>query len=125
MAAPLAGANYLKLSVEAVKAAVVAWILPFLAIFVPVVILQPLDPLIGVIKIIATLILILFLQVTIAGYFIIQTIPATRSVAGLTALSMFAFIVSTNYLFLALGLICGTAVILWQLRERRSAVSTP
>ena len=125
MAAPLAGANYLKLSVEAVKAGVVAWILPFLAIFVPVVILQPLDPFIGVIKIIATLILILFLQVTIVGYFIIQTTPATRSISGLAALTLFAFIISTNYLFLALGLICGTAIILWQLKERRSVVSTP
>lgn len=121
VAAPLSGANYLKLSVEALKAAVVAWILPFLAIFVPLVILQPVEPLLEAIKLITTVILIIILQVFIVGYFLVKTNYKTRTLAGISAIALFGFIVATNYTLLIVGLSLGALLTLWQLRERRSS----
>lgn len=121
VAAPLAGANYLKLSVEALKAAVVAWILPFLVIFVPLVILQPVEPLLEAIKLITTIVLIIILQVFIVGYFLVRTNYKTRTLAGISAIALFGFIVATNYTLLIVGLSLGAILTLWQLRERRSS----
>ncbi len=121
VAAPLSGANYLKLSVEAVKAAAVAWILPFLAIFVPLVILHPVEPLLEAIKLIITIVLIIILQVFIVGYFMVRTNYKTRTLAGISAIALFGFIVATNYILLIVGLSLGAILTLWQLRERRSS----
>ena len=119
VAAPISGANYLKLSVEAVKAAVVAWLLPFLAIYVPLVILQPQEPLTEAIKLVVAIALIIILQVFIVGFFVVQTNFKTRTLAAMSAIALFVFIVTTNYILLAAGLIFAAILTLWQLKERR------
>ncbi len=124
VAAPLAGASYLKLSVEAVKAAVVAWLLPFLAIFVPMIILQPAEPLLEAIKLIVTIVLIVVLQVFTVGYFIVRTNPTTRTLAGISAALLFGFILTTNYILLAVGLALGAVLTMQQLREKKSLATT-
>ena len=125
VAAPLAGANYLKLSVEAVKVGVVAWILPFLAIFVPAVILQPMDPLTGAIKILVTIALILFLQISITGYYLNRTNTITRLLSALCALMLFIFILTTGYIYFTAGIIIGVIVTMWQIKERKSLIAVP
>jgi TRAP transporter 4TM/12TM fusion protein len=124
VAASLAGSAYMKSAVEAVKAAFVAWLLPFLAIFVPIVILQPMDPQLGAFKLIAVLVAIVCLQVFIVGHFIRKTTAMTRSLAGIASAALLGFIFTSNYTLLAIGLALGILLTLWQLRERQSHAST-
>jgi TRAP transporter 4TM/12TM fusion protein len=124
VAASLAESAYMRSAVEAVKAALVAWLLPFLAIFVPIVILQPMESQLAAPKLIAVIIAIVFLQGATVGYYIVRTNAGTRSLAAITAAALLGFIFTANYISLAIGLALGVFLTLWQLRARRSLAST-
>jgi TRAP-type uncharacterized transport system fused permease subunit len=123
VAASVAGSAYMRSAVEAVKAAFVAWLLPFLAIFVPIVILQPVEPQLEALKLVAVLAAIVCLQVSIVGHYIVKTTVITRSMAVIASAALLGFIFADYYILLAVGLILAVLLTLWQLRERRSVTS--
>ena len=118
MAAPIAGADYMKTSFQAVRAAIIAWFLPFLVLFSPGIILQPQEPLEMITKIIAALALVLLLQVTLVGHYFTDLGLGERTISGISAAALIAFIFTGNYLLLAIGLIIGILLTLWQWRKR-------
>ena len=119
IAAPMAGANYMRTCVEAVKGAMVAWLLPFVAVFAPIVILQPEQLGIGIPKIASCLAAVLFLQVAVVGYYFGLLGVRTRLISAMAVVLFLAFIISENYLLGAGGLALGILLTLWQLRKRR------
>jgi len=118
VAAPIAGASYLKTSFEAVKVGVIAWLLPFLVIWVPGIILQPQEPMEMAIKLLACLVTILGLQVALTGYYLTALNLSERGISGLLVGALIGFIATTNYIFLAIGLIIFALLSLWQLKKR-------
>ena len=124
-AAAIANTSYLKTSVQAVKAGAVAWLLPLLAIAAPIIILQPMEPIMGIFMVLATFATILFLQVALVGYYFGLLGVRTRLISAMAVVLFLAFIISENYLLGAAGLVLGILLTLWQLRKRRQLISTP
>lgn len=120
VAAPIAGASYIKASIESVKGGIIAWLLPFLVIWIPGLLLQPQEPLDMVTKIVACLMAVFFLQVSLAGYYLSALVPIERGVSGLSALSLVAFIATGSYMALVLGVTLAVFLTFWQIRKRRS-----
>ncbi len=116
----LAGSNYLKTSIEGVKASVIAFFLPFMVIWSPIIILQSgNDPLITAItKLAASLLVILFLQVGFVGYLFRDLNPGERSISLISAAAFIAFVITGNYTMLGAGIAIGIFLILWQRRKR-------
>jgi len=119
VAAPIAGANYLKTSIEAVKAGVIAWFLPFMLVWSPGLILQPQEPMEMITKLIASFLLVLLLQVALTNHYFIHLNPGERGIAVVCVGALIYFIVTGNFMLLATGLIIGTLLTLWQWRKSR------
>jgi TRAP-type uncharacterized transport system fused permease subunit len=119
VAAPLAGASYLKTCIEAIKGGMACWLLPFFMIWVPGLLLQPQNAIEAVVKITIGAILIVFLQIMITGYFFTDLNVLERALAGSSAVLFVLYIYNGNYALLAIGLIGSTFLTFWQLRKRR------
>ena len=119
VAAPIAGASYIKTSFQAVRAGVIAWFLPFLVIWAPGIILQPAAPLQTVTQLIAAFVTVLMLQVTLVGYYLAELNLGERGVAVISVAALIVFIVTVNYILLAIGLIVVILLTLRQLRKRK------
>ena len=125
VAAPIAGASYMKTSFEAVRGGIIAWFLPFLVIWAPGVILQPAPPLQTVAQVIAAFITVLMLQVTLVGHYLTDANLSDRAMAVLSVAALIAFIVTVNYLLLAAGLILGIFLTFKQQRKKRLLKAAP
>jgi len=125
VAAPIAGASYMKTSFQAVRAGVIAWFLPFLVIWAPGMILQPAPILQTVTQLIAAFLTVIMLQVSLVGYFITNLNLTERGVALISVAALVAFIVTVNYILLAVGLAVVICLFLWQLRKRRALKVAP
>jgi TRAP transporter 4TM/12TM fusion protein len=119
VAAPIAAASYIKTSIESVKAGVIAWLLPFLVIWIPGLVLQPQEPVEMATKLIASVITVLLLQVSITGYYFTELNVSEKSISWLSGLALVAFIAIGNYILLAIGLMLGILLTLWQYRKRK------
>ncbi len=119
VAAPIAGASYMKTSFQAVRAGAIAWLLPFLVIWVPGMLLQPQEPLEMATKLAASFVTVLFLQVTVVGYYFTELKLGERSISAISLAALIAFIITTNYVLFAAGLIVGALLTFWQWRKRK------
>ncbi len=122
VAAPIAGADYLRVGLEAVKGAVIAWLLPFLVIWAPGVILQEQATLAMVAQLVAALTTVLMLQASVVGYYLTRLKPAERAVPIVVVVALAAFIVTRGYLLLVIGLIVGVLFTVWQIGRRQSVL---
>lgn len=119
VASVIAGGNYLKTCLESVKAGVIAWILPFLVFWIPGIVLQPQEPLEMATMLLASFISVLFLQVSLVGYYLTDLSRRQRGLSLLSVAALISFIATGNYILLSIGLIIGILLTLWQLRQRR------
>lgn len=119
VATPIAGASYAKLCIEACKVGVVAWLLPFWAIFTPIIILQGGEPLLGAAKLIACLMTILLLQVSFARYFLTDLNRGELIMAILGAMVFVVFSATGIYYLLAPGLALSAILFRTQLKKKR------
>ncbi|MBI4185927.1 MAG: TRAP transporter fused permease subunit [Chloroflexi bacterium] len=120
--ARLAGASYLKTAVEASKVASAGFVVPFIFIYAPILILQPgTNPLLlDILLVISAFALILVLQVTICGQYFTALSQAERGMFALIAVALVLSFFLQNYVTIAIGLgvfVLGTA---WQWRRRVS-----
>jgi len=127
VAAPICGASYLKTSVEAVRAAVVAWFLPIMVIGAPVIILMPeAGPSLWIPKLIACFGMLVFLQILLVGYFLKEANLLERVIAGIGAVALITFIVTGVFIIFGVGMIVAILLTIKQLRaKRQSAVKQP
>lgn len=120
VAAPIAGAGYIKTCFQAVRAALVAWLLPFMIVWAPGLILQPQDIISMVTKLTASFAMVIFLQVAVVGYYFTRLNLAMRGISLICVAALVAFIFTGNFILLAVGLIVGILLTLWQLRVSRT-----
>ena len=126
-AAALAGGTYFKTGLEASKVAVAGFLLPFLIIWCPVLMLQPESLLTGALDLIAIIVMLTCFQIVLIGHYMVSCGWRDRLLAGVSILVLLVYSYGGNYLFL-LGL--GTFILLnlFQFRERarlRSADVVP
>jgi TRAP transporter 4TM/12TM fusion protein len=120
VASQLAEAEYWPTSWEALKAASTAFLLPYLIIFAPVIVLRPDAGLIVcVTQIVAIPLGVLSLQITFSSYLLGAVDRIQRGVFGLTAILFFATVFSRSPLFLSAALVSFAFGIIGQIIKRR------
>lgn len=119
IAAKLAEASYFKSAIEATKAAVGGFIIPFMFIYCPVLLLQPQEPFEAALGIIASVTCLFALEVSFVGYYFTHCDLVDRLLAGASGLSFLAYFVSGRPLLFCAGLTLCVCVSLMQLRKKR------
>ncbi len=124
VAAKLAEASYIKSAIEATKAAVGGFIIPFMFIYCPILLLQPQETLEAVLGIIASVTCLLTLEVSFVGYYFTHCDWADRLLAGASGLALLAyFITGYHFLFYAGLTVCaGVSFLQWRKKRLHSGV---
>ena len=78
IAARIADSRFWPTAVEATKVASAAFVIPFIAIWYPILMFRPSEPLLGVLGLFGAVALILSLQVTVCGQFLTKVGPGER-----------------------------------------------
>ena len=119
IAAKLAGASYIRTSIEATKAAVGGFLIPFMFIYCPVLLLQPQDPLGAVQGITASIVCLFILQVAFVGYFLTHCSRAERLLSAAGGLCLLVYFILQNQIFFSAGLALCLAVALLQWKKKK------
>ncbi|MFC2003725.1 TRAP transporter permease [Chloroflexota bacterium] len=86
IAAQMAGTGYMKASIEAVKVALGGFIVPFLMVFAPALLLMPdTGPIPAILSVLGSFVAVALLQVTICAHYLTQINLATRIMCGILA----------------------------------------
>ena len=105
IASTIAGAGYVRTGIEAVKVGAVAFLLPLLIIWAPILTLNSQEPISAIISIISCVGLVLSLQIALVGYYITNISTGGRAVVGLSAGLLFAYIATQSYLLSLAGFV--------------------
>lgn len=103
IAARVAGGSYVKTAIEATKAAFAAYILPFLFVYSPILVLKPKEQFIEGLSVLSTIIGLIGFQGFFVGHLIGQCSLLQRILAGVGALLAFLFVFNKVYLFLVIA----------------------
>lgn len=114
IAAPIAGAGYMRTSFEELKVGAVAFILPFLGIWVPMIILQPQELLWAILGIAVSFILVVLLQVCFVGYYFTTASLIARLLAGACGAALLFSLATQSIFALSAGLIVAALLTAWQ-----------
>ena len=105
IASKLASASYVKTAVESTKVAAAGFLLPYMFIFVPVLLLQPQEPLRAVVGIIACIVILLVIQIGFVGFFRARCSVVERVSAFISALCLFIYVFTQDYKLFAVGIV--------------------
>ncbi|MDP2646380.1 MAG: TRAP transporter large permease subunit, partial [Desulfobacterales bacterium] len=120
IASRLAQSNYVETAIEAVKVSVAGFLLPFMFIYVPILLLQPQEPARAVTGILGTVAILLAVQFSFVGYFLTTCSGAERVLwLGVAAL-LFSFLTVGVYLLFAMGTTFFILLTFWQWRKKVS-----
>ncbi len=118
-AARLAGAPFFRTAVESVKVALAGFIVPFLMILSPILILQPQSPQSAVTGLISVLIILTALQIVVSNYYIIGINSLERGTFFIVAAVFVTFLLINSYILFAVGIAVFILLTIGQLRRRR------
>ncbi len=118
IASGIAGGSYLKTAIEAVKVGAIAFLLPFMVIWNPALLLQPNDLASAVTVIVAALAAILMLQASLVGYYLTVLNLGERVISAATAVLLIAHIATGSYLLFFIGFAICLLLTLWQWRRK-------
>jgi TRAP transporter 4TM/12TM fusion protein len=115
VAARMAKGDYLKTNLEALKAAFVAFLLPYFIIYVPIISLNaPVSWTMGIMQAASVLIMILASQICLVGYCFESLENFERLAFFLPALLCALFLFGRNPLYFAIGAACFIMAWIWQ-----------
>jgi TRAP transporter 4TM/12TM fusion protein len=99
IASRLAGAPFLKTGMEATKVALGGFIIPFLFIYCPVLVLQPVhgDLPLNVLKVAAAFVLVIVAQIVVCGQYFVTTGFLERCIFGVITLVLFVSLTIHNF----------------------------
>lgn len=124
-ASKLAGANYIRTGLEASKVGIAAFIIPFLMIFSPAILLNFSEPIVLIIlKYASSFIALVSLQAGIVGYFLVRLDIVKRIIFTLSAFNLLVGVYFSNILWLIAGITILIVLILWQYLEKRKSRSS-
>jgi TRAP transporter 4TM/12TM fusion protein len=123
IASRLAGSRYMKTAVEASKVAIAGFIIPYLFVWCPVLLLQPVDPLLAIAGIIASLLIVVCLQIVICGHYLTIVSPWDRAIFAIAALLIFLSLARGIHLLLFTAIIIFMIATIFQWRKRQLGTS--
>jgi TRAP-type uncharacterized transport system fused permease subunit len=119
VASGLASANYMKTAFESVKVGLGFYIIPFLFIGSPcLLLLGNIDPLAMTMTIIASASGLLTIMITMVGCYLIMTNPLQRLMAVLSAAGSLGYCMVGNYYLFGMGQVILILLTIWQWRKR-------
>lgn len=119
IASALARGSYIGTAIEAVKVGAAAYLLPFMFIYAPVLVLRATDPISGVMGIIASLALVLTLQVSVVGVYLAKLNLSERAASIVSAVLLTAYFITQNYMVFGAGAGLCLLLTLQQLAKKR------
>jgi TRAP-type uncharacterized transport system fused permease subunit len=114
----ISGGNYWKTSVEAFRLGLSGLIIPFLFIFNPVIILQPLDPLQSTLSMVAVPLALVALTALVYDYFFYDLSWVTRIALVFAAAGLFGYGFTKSIALFSLGFLIFLSLFFWQRRQR-------
>lgn len=120
IAAKLAEAPYIKSAFEATKAAVGGFVIPFMFIYCPFLLLQPTAPLAAVQGLLASIICLFSLEISFVGYFMTHCSFWERILAALAGLALLVYFVLQSHILFLVGLIVCLIVTILQWNKKRN-----
>ncbi len=121
IAARLAGAQYMKTGLESVKVALGGFIVPFLFVWIPVLLLQPDDPLWSITGILMSVAVIVALQVVVCNYYLTSVAVWERILFVAIVLTMFLSLPSREYTLAVLAIVAFVLATIWQWRKKKAS----
>jgi TRAP-type uncharacterized transport system fused permease subunit len=118
IAAKLAEAPYIPSAIEATKAAIGGFIIPFMFIYSPILLLQPQEPLGAVVAIVASVTCLFALEVAFVGYYMTDCTVAERLLAGIAGLSLFIFFILNSTTLFLVGIVLCLLLTILQRRKK-------
>jgi TRAP transporter 4TM/12TM fusion protein len=123
IAAKLANASYTRTAIESTKVAIGGFIIPFLFIYSPTLLLSPKDPVHATVSILAVIGCLLGLQIAFVGYYLTRCGVIERGLALIWAVAMYLACTTEIYSLFAVGVLLAAAQTFWQ-RRRLAAGSS-
>jgi TRAP transporter 4TM/12TM fusion protein len=125
VASNLAGAGFWRTAIEAIKVGIGGFVVPFLFIMSPELMLQSDDTLLILASVIAAALILLVIQISICGYYLTSISFLERYILFLIVLALLvAFLITGIYLWLAVGVGLFILLTLWQQRKKSSFIYT-
>ena len=103
IAARVANADYIKTAIESTKAALGGFVMPFLFIYCPLMLLQPNDIVFESFALIASIILLIAFEGVFVGYYILRLNVFERLWLAASGILLFLAVINHNYFFLVAG----------------------
>jgi len=127
IASKVAAASYMKTAVEATKVAFAGFLLPYMFVFAPVLLLMPQDPLISVLSLAAAVMGIVAFQVAFVGHYLEPCHFAERFLFILSAGWLITFLFMKNPAWFGVGatLFAVLSILQWRKRAATRAASGP
>jgi len=122
-AASIAGSDFWKTGLEAFKMSLPGFILPFLFVFNPILLLQSMDRMIGLAVLISVMVSLVLLSSAIYGYFIKDLVVIERIWQIIPAAFLFGFAFSHHYSLFFIGLAIFVFDIFRQLNYKKREIS--
>ena len=101
----IARGDYFKTAITGFKIALIAFILPYLIIWNPAVIMQPETPAIGVMTIVAILMAMVGIAIVFTNYYITKISAIERFLYGLSAVVLLGYAFTVNNFFFLVGVL--------------------
>lgn len=124
IAARLAEAPYILSAIEATKAAIGGFLIPFMFIYCPFLILQPKDPITAIQGLVAAVFCLFILEVAFVGYFKDQLRYWERLLAIFAGLDLFLYFILGSQVLFFLGLILTALITTLQWKKKQAASET-
>lgn len=120
VAAPMAGASYMKTAVRASSLAIAGLIVPFLFIWNPFMLLYPAAPMVWVVTLMSTVVVTLCLQIIITNHYLVRLTVLERMLFIVATAGLFGHLFAQSYPSFAFGLSLFAVLTLFQWRKRRA-----
>jgi TRAP transporter 4TM/12TM fusion protein len=117
--AGIAGGNYFKTGVEAFKLAFSGFIIPYLIVYNPVLILRPISPMYGAISLVAIPVCLFCLTVLIYNYFLDHLGLWEKVLLIVAAVGLFGYSISKSLLLVIIGALAFACVYMIQRKKVR------
>lgn len=120
VAAKLANSRYMPTCIEAMKVSAVAYLVPFLFIWSPVILLQPAEPIGAVITILGIILASVALAGSFVGYYLTRITWLERVLLGLDGASLFVIACTKNLVPFIIAVIVFVLLTVWQLQRKKA-----
>ena len=118
-ASSIAKGNYFKTGLEAIRLGLGGFILPYLIVFVPVMLLDPMEPVAAILSLMSIVAGLIVTVSLLYGYFLIPMSLSERILTALAAGALLAYPFSEVYLFLVVGTVLFVSLAVWQWRRKQ------